>query len=207
MVKSMLMGISATGNGKILFAFAGTGFELTMYDAQPLGASRRSPRLRRVAITIACMAMGAVAGLVVFALTSVRRPPPAMTRADFEAAVERWKEHRPADYSMTVEVSGRQSGAIDVKVHGGAPVHVARNAVGTPQRTWEYWTVEGLFEVIRKDLEGLDQPERAFGVKDTSQLVQQAEFDAEVGYPRRYRRAVLTTGDAIEWEIVRFEVN
>ncbi len=153
------------------------------------------------------MAIGAVAGLVVFALTSVRRPPPPLTQADFEAATKRWLEFAPSNYSMSVELSGRQSGTMSVTVNGGRPTVVARNGVLTPERTWEYWTVDGLFEIIREDLQGLDQPERAFGVKDTSQLVQQAEFDAALGYPRRYRRAVLTTGDAIEWDIVRFEAD
>jgi uncharacterized protein DUF6174 len=164
-----------------------------------------SCRLRRVAITIAGMAIGAIAGLIVFALTAIRRPPPPMTRADFEAAVARWQQHGPKDYSMTVELGGRQSGTMAVTVRNREPISVKRDGVPTPERTWPYWTIDGLFEIIRQDLEGLDQPERAFGVNDVSQLVQQAEFDAELGYPRRYRRAVKTTGDAIEWEITDFE--
>jgi hypothetical protein len=129
-----------------------------------------------------------------------------MTRNDFEAAVERWQERAPRDYAMTVDLSGRQSGTMAVTVRNSQPISVTRNEVLTPERTWEYWTVEGLFEIIREDLEGLDQPERAFGVSDVSQLVQQAEFDADLGYPRRYRRAVQTTGDSIEWEILSFDV-
>jgi Family of unknown function (DUF6174) len=168
-------------------------------DKQP------SRRLRRVAITIACMALGAIAGLLVFALTTIRRPPPPMTQADFEAAVERWHAHGPHDYSMTVELSGRQSGTMVVTVRNTEPTSVKRNGVPTPERTWAYWTIDGLFQIIRVDLEGLDQPERAFDGSDVAHLVQQAEFDAELGYPRRYRRAVQTTGDAIEWEIVRFD--
>lgn len=164
-----------------------------------------SRRLRRVAITIACMALGAIAGLIVFALTTIRRPPPPMTRSDFEAAVQRWHAHGPQDYSMTVELSGWQSGTMAVVVENGQPISVQRNGVPTPKRTWAYWTIDGLFGIIQVDLEGLDQPERAFDVGDVSQLVQQAEFDTELGYPRRYRRAVQTTGDAIEWEIIHFE--
>ena len=178
-----------------------------MSDSHTSDMNQPLRRLRRVAITIACMALGAVMGLIVFALTAVRRPPPAMTRSDFEAAIERWQQGGPHDYSMTVQLSGRQSGTMDVVVRNGQPISVQRNEVLTPERTWAYWTVDGLFEIIREDLEGLDQPERAFGVSDVTQLVQQAEFDADLGYPRRYRRAVQTTGDSIEWEIVRFEFN
>lgn len=168
-------------------------------------AGRPSRRLRRIAVSIGCIVLGIVGGLVVFGLTSMRRPPPAMTAGDFERAVARWEAKGPMSYEMTVEVSGRQSGTMHIVVKDRKPVSVLRSGRPVAEHTWEYWTVEGLFEIIRTDLEGLDQPERAFGTPDVSQLVQQAEFDAELGYPRRYRRAVLTTGDAIEWEVVEFK--
>jgi hypothetical protein len=166
---------------------------------------QRSPRLRRIAVSIGCIVLGIVCGLVVFGLTCFRRPPPAMSAADFEAAFARWQANRPPGYEMTLVVSGRQRGTMHVVVKDYKPVNITRDGVSIPKHTWEYWTIEGLFEVIHTDLEGLDQPERAFGTPDVSQLVQQAEFDAALGYPRRYRRAVLSTGDAIEWEIVEFK--
>jgi hypothetical protein len=171
------------------------------FESQP----EPSRRLRRIAVTITCVVLGIVCGLVVFGLTSFRRPPPAMNAADFETAAARWTSNRPANYEMEIEVSGRQSGTMHVVVGDHKPVSITRGGILIPDRTWQYWTVEGLFEVIRTDLEGLDQPERAFGTPDVSQLVQQAEFDEELGYPRRYRRAVLSTGEAIEWEIVEFK--
>jgi hypothetical protein len=170
------------------------------FDPEP-----RPRRLRRIAVSIACIVLGIICGLVVFGLTSFRRPPPAMSAADFENAVARWKKNGPADYEMVLEVSGRQSGTMHVVVKNQKAAGITRGGVSIPRHTWEYWTIEGLFEVIRTDLEGLDQPERAFGTPDVSQLVQQAEFDEDLGYPRRYRRAVLSTGDAIEWEIVEFK--
>jgi hypothetical protein len=171
-----------------------------------VSASQGPPRrLRRIAITLGFIGLGILGGLVVFALTTFRRPPPPLTAAAFEAAAARWESHRPANYEMELNVSGRQSGTMHVIVINHEPTSVVRGDVVVPRHTWDYWTVEGLFEIIRTDLEGLDQPERAFGAKDVSQLVVQAEFDANLGYPRRYRRAVLTTGDAIEWEITQFE--
>lgn len=177
-----------------------------MVDESP-PAREASRRLRRIAVSIGCIVLGIVCGLVVFGLTSFRRPPPAMSAADFEEAVARWQASGPADYEMVVEVSGRQKGTMHVVVKDHKPMSITRGGVSISTHTWEYWTVEGLFEVIRTDLEGLDQPERAFGTPDVSQLVQQAEFDAALGYPRRYRRAVLSTGDAIEWEIVKFKTD
>jgi hypothetical protein len=165
-----------------------------------------SRRLRWIAISMGCVALGVLGGLVVFVWTTVRRPPPAMTQADFDEALAKWRANRPPNYEMEINVSGRQAGHMEVVVRNFQPLSVKRNGTLVPARTWTYWSVDGLFEIIRTDLEGLDQPERAFGAEDVSQLVQQAEFDAELGYPRRYRRAVMTTGDAIEWEIVEFKV-
>jgi hypothetical protein len=170
-------------------------------------ARGKSKRLRRIAITICCVVLGMIGGLVVFAISSVRRPPPPMTAADFTQAVDKWKANRPANYTMTIQVSGRQQGTMHSVVVDNEPVEVTRSGNPVARHTWKYWTVEGLFSIIRTDLENLDQPERAFGAKDTDHLVQQAEFDGELGYPRRYRRAVLTTGDAIEWEIVDFVIH
>jgi hypothetical protein len=169
-------------------------------------APPRSRRLHRIAISLGCIALGVVGGLLTFVLTTIRRPPPAMTAADFEAAVARWAANRPVNYEMEIQLRGRQSGTIRVMIKDNEPIHVEHNDVSVAQSAWEYWTVDGLFKIIRTDLEGLDQPERAFGEQDVAQLVQQAEFDTKLGYPRRYRRAVLTTGDEIEWEIVQFNV-
>jgi hypothetical protein len=165
-----------------------------------------SPRLRRIAISFGCVAIGVIGGLMVFVWTTARRPPPAMSAADFNSAVVRWRANRPTNYAMTVEVTGQQQGTMHVVVENNEPKLVERNGVAASRHTWPYWTIDGMFEIIRNDLENLDQPERAFGTEDVSQLVQQADFDDELGYPRRYRRAVKTTGDAIEWEITRFDV-
>jgi hypothetical protein len=169
-------------------------------------SARPTRRLRRIAVSIGCIALGIIGGLVVFALTTVRRPPPAMSAADFEAAVARWRAQRPESYTMTLDVSGNLQGTMHIVVKKSTPTMVERNGAAIAGHSWSYWTVDGLFAIIRTDLENLDQPERAFGVKDVSQLVQQAEFDPELGYPRRYRRAVRSTGDAIEWDIVEFHI-
>ena len=163
-----------------------------------------SRRLRRIAITIGCVVLGVVGGLVLFVLTSVRRPPPAMTAEDFQAAFARWDAQRPANYEMQLRRWGRQSGTVQVTVENGQPIAVIEDGTLARPHTWEHWTVDGLFNIIQQDLEGLDQPERAFGVAGAEELAQQAEFDPQLGYPRRYRRAVVSTGDAIEWEITEF---
>ena len=145
--------------------------DLTMSDVKANAADRPSPRLRRVAITIACMAIGAVAGLVVFALTSVRRPPPPLTQADFEAATKRWLElrtqqllddrraERPAERHNVCNGKRRPSDSRRPKRRPHARA-----------RLGSYWTVDGLFEIIREDLQGLDQPEAHLASKTLHSL-------------------------------------
>ncbi len=192
--------------------------------------SPRGSRLRRIAITIVCATLGVVGGLFILLAYSGRRPPPQMYVTEFKPALLRWQTQGPKNYVMEIQIFGQQSGEMTVGVFNGRPIHVSRNGTVTPEHTWQHWTIDGLFEIIRRDLEGLDEPARAFGMaKDNASrdgvitdgllndgavnergkppvVVQQAEFDEELGYPRRYRRSVQNTSDEIEWEIVRFEV-
>lgn len=171
-------------------------------SAAPLRSTRR---LRRIAITIACGALGVLGGLLTFVLLTTRRPPPVLTPDALDAAIARWEQHGPRDYDLDLEVRGGGGGKIHIEVRGGEPTAMTRNGIPAAEHTWMYWTIDGLFDIIRQDLEGLDQPERAFGVADPSEIVQQAEFDPKLGYPKRYRRAVPVAGREIEWEVTSFQ--
>ena len=57
----------------------------------------RSPRLRRIAISMGCVAVGVIGGLMIFVFTTVRRPPPSMRAADLEIAVARWRGQSPGE--------------------------------------------------------------------------------------------------------------
>jgi hypothetical protein len=62
------------------------------------------------------------------------------------------------------------------------------------RRTWYYWSVPGMFDVLERDLEAAEE----------EQLLLRADFDPATGYPRRYERAMLRTRQQTQWEVVRF---
>jgi hypothetical protein len=57
-------------------------------------------------------------------------------------------------------------------------------------------------DIIHSELHECD---RIFGNQTGVEVIQQAEFDPELGYPRRYRRIVLGGNSEVEWEITEFK--
>ena len=67
----------------------------------------------------------AMVGYVFF--TRESRTP--LTRADYDAAVERWEKHGPADYDLDIELAGNRPGKVHVEVRAGDVVYMTRDGV------------------------------------------------------------------------------
>ena len=74
----------------------------------------------------------------------------------------------------------------------------------TQQRTWDYWSVPGMFDTIQTELDAAADRDGSFAGQPASQLVLRAEFDPQYGYPRRYHRILLHARQELEWEVVTF---
>lgn len=121
---------------------------------------------------------------------------------DLAKARDRWNSAAPADYRLTVLLSGRQSGELKVEVRGGKPVGMTRNGTATkPQRTWEPWTVPGMFETLETDFDNATNTAEKFG---GGEVVMRAEFDPTYGFPRRYLHQVLGSHGDLEWKVTEF---
>ena len=137
-----------------------------------------------------------------FAVSKIRANRlPAMERADFEAARARWEEAKVESYEIAVTVSGMQPGNYEVTVQDNLATSATFDGRALKrQRTFGTWAVTGMFDTLSRDLETND--------KDGN-LMLQAEFDPEYGYPTKYARIQLTTGhhDALQWEVTKFIKN
>ena len=106
----------------------------------------------------------------------------------------------PANYDMDLEGNFDLKGRLHVEVHNGKVTAMTIDGQPTPERLWDYYSVAGLFGIIREDLErnaaAVTNPEKV--------VIQQAEFDSELGYPRRYQRSGTSAGQGGDWKIVRF---
>lgn len=171
-------------------------------DESPPVVRRRRISLRFIAGSIV---LGIVLGLlatIAIVFFTTRGQPPRMSSDAFEAARERWKRHGPASYEMDIDESLGVTGKIHVEVRDDQVTAMTINGERASPRLWDSWSVPGLFGIIREDLDrngavhgGESQPPTVF---------QQAEFDADNGLPRVYRRTELASGQSVEWRITNF---
>ena len=133
-------------------------------------------------------------------------PPPPLRESDFQAAVARWEKHGPRNYSLEilVGVQGQRGSTVLLEVRDRQPIAMTRDGLVPKRHAWDVWTIEGQFEMIERELENAANPQPAFGVKNPSQVVLRAEFDPQLGYPRRFHRDVLGKRQSMQWEVVRF---
>ncbi len=182
---------------------------------QPHVESRPPRRPVRLSTLVVYAVLGAVLGSVLSGVVWVlatRNPLPELTPSQLEQARRRWQQHGPASYQMTISLepppggntpeSGRR---IRVRVTGHQAVSVTQHPGGElPRRSWDYWTVPGLFDVLQRELENRQHPQRAFGVSDPRMVVLRCRFDPQYGYPRQYQRVVRGRGLQSRWEVVEF---
>ncbi len=142
--------------------------------------------------------MACVIGMNV--LTAPARPP-KLTREALDEAIERWRRSGPSDYRVVIQVSGRQPGRYEVQVEDS----VAKTATLdghelTNRRTFGTWAVPGMFNTIQIDVENQAR-------KDRGELLLRAEFDPQLGIPRRYERVEMRSyaHDALIWEVLDFQ--
>jgi hypothetical protein len=127
---------------------------------------------------------------------------PQIHSDDLDRARERWDAADVADYRLTVVLSGRQSGELKVEVRGGRPVGMTRNGTAMKiERTWEPWTVPGMFETLETDFDNAANAEEKFG---GGEVVMRAEFDAKYGFPKHYLHQILGRHGDLEWKVTEF---
>lgn len=148
------------------------------------------------------LALG-VLGLLLLLLVYLRDPLPRIDEQGFAAARQRWEAEGPRDYDLKLELTGNQAGRIVVQVREGRPQRVDRQpGTAPPERTWDYWTVAGLLEVIEGELACA---ETAAKDPKAAPIVVRGEFDPRYGYPARFRRTTLGGGAEIGWRVLAFE--
>ncbi|MCP4189854.1 MAG: hypothetical protein GY768_04420 [Planctomycetaceae bacterium] len=165
----------------------------------------RPPNLRRVRFRLFALALGACFGLVATLLFMFFLGPghiPELTAARFTAASAKWQSVKLPNYQIEITVQGRQPGRYWTQVRNGKVVEAKfnNNALTNP-RTMSTWTVDGMFRTIDYDVQsqinrGPQEPE----------LTLRAEFDAELGYPKKYQRIQWGSLNELTWEVSKFEV-
>lgn len=153
---------------------------------------------------LAGLLVGVVATLVVMR-RQIADPLPEISPADFHAARERWQQNELQDYDIEVQVTGTQGAKYRVEVRDGKAIAAWRNDLPLMQeRTFSTWSVRGMFGTMSRDIDALER--RAAGKADanTPRLTLRAEFDAQKGYPAKYRRIEWGSPVQVSWEVTKF---
>jgi hypothetical protein len=153
------------------------------------------------------VAIGSVVGLlgtIGVAIYMNRGQLPIMHAAELAMAESRWKERGPGGYTMDFEGTFDIKGHMHVEVRKGEVTAMSLDGRPSQPRLWSQWSVDGLFEFIRTDLKRNVEAENHVGGSLPQPVLQQAEFDPDLGFPRAYQRTELATGQSGGWRIVSF---
>lgn len=145
-------------------------------------------------------------GLGLWGLKTLLPGLPVIQPVDLAAAQVVWSKAQPADYDLTVQLTGRQTGELKISVRNGSAAGMTRN--GTPmrqERTWEPWTVPGMFETLTTDFENREQAVEKFGVEPGS-IHMRCEFDPKYGFPKHYLHQIYGRHQDLEWTVTEFVV-
>lgn len=160
-------------------------------------------------VFVVALLAGALVGVVATLLVlrnSVADPLPELRPADFYAAREKWDKNELPNYDIEVKVTGTQGATYRVQVREGKAVAAWRNDKPLLQeRTFSTWSVRGMFGTISRDIDHLERRAAGKGEKNTPRLTLRGEFDAQTGYPARYRRIEWGSPVEVSWQVTKFE--
>ena len=153
--------------------------------------------LRKPVWLILAFIGGAAAGLLLLG----RDRAAELDAERLAAARELWESRAPDAYTLELEMRRALNELRTVTVHGGRVVDMTAGWVRTPESSWEYWSVEGLFDVLQTELANAADPRRNPSAGRVALLV---KFDPEWGYPSFFYRHTMGSLNDIEWEVVGF---
>jgi hypothetical protein len=169
---------------------------------------RRRPRRSRLRTVMLGVAIGSIIGLVgtIGLIVFLNRGQlPIMRPTDLEAAESRWKQRGPTSYNIDLEGSFDIKGHMHIEVRNREVTAMSLDGRPSPPRLWRLWSVSGLFEFIEADVKRNAEAANHEGGALPEPVLQQAEFDPELGLPRGYQRTELSTRQSGGWRIVKFE--
>ncbi len=162
-------------------------------------------QLSQTALTLGALAL-IVGGVLLFLQLFVARRLPEMTEARFEAAQALWEKNKIISYDMNVRITGAQPGLVSIEVRDGKPTAMTRDDIAPPERTWDTWTVPGMFQTLVEEFAFKDDPTHKGQGAPGAEVWLRCEFDSQYGYPRTYQRLMTGGGPQVEWHVTKFEL-
>lgn len=163
-----------------------------------------SPAASRPSLAwLGILAGGAVGvGLVLLGMSLLRPGLPLLNRDAWKVARSQWYQREPANYDLEIRVIGAQESLYRIEVRDRRVSAATRN--GDPlrdPRTWETWSVPGMFDTLAADLDAVAGDAR----QPPANLLLRARFDPEWGVPLEYQRYQFDPPFDAHWHVTRFD--
>ena len=141
-----------------------------------------------------------VGGIIFFGPNRI----PLLTEESLKKATARWENANVVDYEMDVQLGGVRTEKYHVVVVGGfAESATLDGRPLTESRLMEPWTIAGMLQTAKTDLEIRRRAAAGEGVRD---LFLRTEFSEQHGIPLRYVRVESGTSYELTWEIQNFTI-
>lgn len=146
-----------------------------------------------------------IGGVLLLLQLFVARQLPELTEARFETAKALWDKKGPASYDMDIQIRGAQPGVVHIEVRDQLPKTMTRDGIAPEERTWDAWTVPGMFQTLVDEFALRDDPTHKGQGAPGAEVWLRCEFDPQFGYPRTYQRLMTGGGPEVFWHVTKFE--
>jgi hypothetical protein len=131
-----------------------------------------------------------------------------LTPAMLDDAEAKWKKAKPSSYRLIVAMEGDrvEREEFDVQVEGGAVTALKRNGEAVSLRVGEDHSMEGLFRIVRQEIDLAKNPV-LLGAQPGYSVYLMARFDSRTGGLIHFRRSVGGISNSIDIEVLKFETS
>ncbi len=172
-------------------------------------AEQRQRARRKLSLVVAAIC-GAGLSLVIvvgFYIATGRNSAEHFSEEDLSIGIQRWAISKPNNYNIEVKQVKQRTEIHRVEVRDGrAARYTINDREMTRRRTFDTWTVPGMFGTIERDLENVRLVKTGNEDAYTPRLTLWGSLNPKYGYPARYRRVQWGADFQVSWEVTEFTV-
>jgi hypothetical protein len=106
---------------------------------------------------------------------------------------------------MDITIRGAQPGQVHIEVRDDKVTAMTRDNLAPPERTWDTWTVPGMFNTLDQEFALAANPDHENQAAPGSEVWLRCQFDPKYGYPGVYHRVMTGGGPEVYWQVTKFE--
>lgn len=164
---------------------------------------------RKLSLVVAAICGGGLSLIIAVAgyIAAGRGSQEHFSHEDLAIGIKRWADSKPHSYDIEIKLTKQRTEVHRVEVRDGRAVRYTINdREMTRRRTFDTWTVPGMFGTVERDLENVRLVKTDSAEAYTPRLTLWGSLHPKYGYPERYRRVQLGADFQVSWEVTEFTV-